>query len=257
MNYTAPSSASSEPISHNDSALSSRIERYWSRRAGSYGTTRRVELSSDKKNQWLAEILPHLQGKQPLRVLDIGTGTGFFAILLAQQGHTACGIDMSEAMLEEGRLIAKQHGCAVDFQKMDASCLNFEGESMDVVISRNLTWTLQDAAEAYKEWYRVLRSGGILLNFDANYGSVSFMDVVRHPGTHAHVGMDDGMMEECECIRRELPLSRESRPDWDMRVLRDIGFSQCQCDMKLSSRIYTEQDATYNPVPMFAIRAMK
>ncbi len=257
MNYTAPSSTGDELASHSNNALSNRIECYWSRRASSYGTTRRAELSSDKKSQWLGEILPYLPGKQPLRILDIGTGTGFFAILMAQHGHTVCGIDMSEAMLEEGRIIARQHSCDVSFQKMDAGCLEFESESMDVVISRNLTWTLQDAAGAYREWHRVLRHGGILLNFDADYGSVSFMDVVRHPGTHAHVGMDDGMMEECESIRRELPLSRESRPDWDLRTLRNAGFSHCQCDVELSSRIYTEQDETYNPVPMFAIRAMK
>ena len=39
----------------------------------------------------------------------------------------------------------------------------------DVVISRNLTWNLKDPKRAYEEWCRVLKPGGKLLNFDANW----------------------------------------------------------------------------------------
>ena len=244
------------PVS--DSALSSRIEKYWSRRAEGYGETRRHELACDKTSLWLAEILPHLPvAQRPLHILDVGTGAGFFAILLAQQGHCVCGVDMSQAMLDEGAALAQQVGCVVTFQHMDACCLEFETARFDAVISRNLTWTLPNAAAAYGEWYRVLRPGGVLLNFDADYGSVSFVDVVRQSGVHAHAGMDDDMMLEGENIRRQLPLSSQSRPEWDMQTLRRMGFSACWCDTDLSSRVYAQRDETYNPVPMFALRAVK
>ena len=234
------------------SALSGRIEKYWSRRAESYGETRRQELACDKKSLWLAEILPHLPSGGPLRILDVGTGAGFFAILLAQLGHSVCGVDMSQAMLDEGAALAQQACCEVTFQRMDACCLEFESGQFDAVISRNLTWTLPDAAAAYREWNPVLRPGGVLLNFDADYGSVSFVDLADQ-----HVGINDDMMLECENIRRQLPLSAESRPVWDMQTLRCSGFSACWCDPDLSTRIYTHRDATYNPVPMFALRAVK
>ena len=35
-----------------------------------------------------------------------------------------------------------------------------------------------------------------------------------------------------------------------------IGFSRCQFDEPQSSRLYTRQDETYNPVPMFVINIM-
>lgn len=237
--------------------LSGRIESYWSHRAVSYGETRRHELACEKKALWLAEIVPHLPAAGSLRILDVGTGAGFFAILLAQQGHCVCGVDMSQAMLDEGANLAAQAKCSATFLRMDACSLDFESASFDAVISRNLTWTLPAAAQAYREWNRVLRPGGVLLNFDSDYGSVSFLDVVHQPGVHAHAGMNDDMMLECESIRRKLPLSAESRPSWDMHALRSAGFSACWCDCELSARIYTRQDATYNPVPMFALRAVK
>ena len=233
-------------------ALTGRIEKYWSRRAVSYGEIRRHELACDKKSLWVAEILPHLPVGGPLRILDVGTGAGFFAIVLAQLGHSVCGVDMSQAMLDEGAALAQQAGYEVTFQRMDACCLEFESASFDAVISRNLTWTLPDAAAAYREWNRVLRPGGVLLNFDADYGSVSFVDLADQ-----HVGINDDMMLECESIRRQLPLSAQSRPEWDMYALRSAGFSACWCDTGLSPRIYTHRDETYNPVPMFALRAVK
>ena len=130
--------------------LTGRIENYWSRRAESYGEIRRHELACEKKSLWLAEIMPHLPEARPLRILDVGTGAGFFAILLAEQGHCVCGVDMTQAMLDEGASLARQAGCDVAFQRMDACCLEFESASFDAVISRNLTWTLQDAAAAYR-----------------------------------------------------------------------------------------------------------
>ena len=259
MNQYAADTDQSQPdvLPVPGSALSGRIEKYWSRRAESYGETRRHELACEKKSLWLAEILPHLPAGGPLRILDVGTGAGFFAIVLAQLGHSVCGVDMSQAMLDEGADLAQQAGCAVTFQCMDACCLEFESASFDAVISRNLTWTLPDAAAAYREWNRVLRPGGVLLNFDSDYSSVSFLDVVHQPGVHAHAGMNDDMMLECESIRRQLPLSAQSRPEWDMYALRSAGFSACWCDTDLSPRIYTHRDETYNPVPMFALRAVK
>lgn len=51
--------------------------------------------------------------------------------------------------------------------------------SFDVVVSRNLTWNLQEPAVAYKEWCRVLKKGGLLLNFDANWYGYLFDEKKR------------------------------------------------------------------------------
>ena len=48
---------------------------------------------------------------------------------------------------------------------MNAEELTFAPESFDVIVSRNLTWNLHDPKKAYQSWERVLKSGGLLLNF--------------------------------------------------------------------------------------------
>ena len=50
---------------------------------------------------------------------------------------------------------------------MDCHNLNFPDETFDMVICRNITWTLDDPQKAYKEWLRVLKKGGRLLVSDA------------------------------------------------------------------------------------------
>lgn len=45
----------------------------------------------------------------------------------------------------------------ITYCQMDASHLAFADETFDAVVSRNLTWNLEDPEQAYKEWMRVLK----------------------------------------------------------------------------------------------------
>ncbi len=127
------------------------------------------ELENEMGRRWLHEIERLLPEGRDIRILDAGTGTGFFAILLAQAGYSVEGIDLTPAMLEEAGALAAQRGLDIVFREMDAQALSYEDASFDVVISRNLTWTLPEPEKAYREWFRVLKPGGVLMNFDADY----------------------------------------------------------------------------------------
>lgn len=234
-----------------------RIVRYWGKRSESFLAQRRAELHSPMAQRWMDEISRRLPKDRKLKILDVGCGTGFFSILLAKQGHEVTGTDLTPEMIENSIELAREEQTPCEFRIMDAEKLTFPDETFDVVISRNLTWTLPHVEQAYKEWVRVLKKGGILLNFDANYGLSDFADTSGLPENHAHHEIEEEMMRECEEIKRQLPISSYSRPAWDLEVLGRIRLQEFFIDLGISSRIYLEKDEFYNPTPLFLLCAKK
>lgn len=243
-------------ISRESDSRKERIAGYWSKRSDSFQAQRRAELHSSMADRWLLEIQKYLPQRK-LKILDVGCGSGFFTILLGKQGHVVLGTDLTPDMIEKSRELAKEEGVDCKFEIMDAENLDFPDETFDVVISRNLTWTLPDAGHAYEEWCRVLKKGGILLNFDANYGSSNFADTSHLPENHTHnqVGMD--MMQECEEIKKQLPISSYIRPAWDVETLGNLGILELSLDLGVGKRIYIKKDEFYNPVPIFTLCGKK
>ena len=234
-----------------------RIVNYWEKRSDSFLVQKRQELHSAMAERWMKEIRGQLPEGKKLRILDVGCGAGFFSILLAKEGHQVTGIDLTPDMIKNARLLAEEEKVSCEFQVMDAENPEFQEETFDVVISRNLTWTLPHVQHAYQEWIRVLKKGGILLNFDANYGITDFSNVADLPENHAHNILGDDMMRECEEIKRQLPISSYSRPAWDLETLGALELKEFKLDLGISSRIYLEKDAFYNPTPLFMLRTTK
>ena len=234
-----------------------RIVSYWEKRSGDFLEHKRAELHSPMSKRWLYEIKNQLPQDRNLRILDVGCGAGFFSVLLAKEGYQVTGVDLTPDMVENARTLAAEEKTDCEFLVMDAENLRFADESFDVVISRNLTWTLPDVKSAYREWVRVLKKGGILLNFDANYGLSDFTDLCELPDNHAHQEIGDDMMRECEEIKRQLPISSYSRPAWDLETLGAMKLQEFSVDLGISSRIYVEKDEFYNPTPMFMLRTCK
>ena len=234
-----------------------RIAQYWTRRSDSFLEQRRAELHSALAGRWMAELKKYLPEKKNLRILDVGCGTGFFTILLAKEGHQVTGIDLTPDMITHAKELAEEEKADCRFMVMDAEAPDFPDEEFDVIVSRNLTWTLPDAEHAYQEWFRVLKPGGVMINLDANYGAADFADTADLPENHAHHQIQDELMQECEDIKRQLPISSFLRPAWDLETLSRIGVEEFSFDLGISKRIYTEKDEFYNPTPMFLIFAKK
>ena len=234
-----------------------RIAQYWTRRSDSFLEQRRAELHSALAGRWMTELKKHLPEKKNLRILDVGCGTGFFTILLAKEGHQVTGIDLTPDMITHAKELAEEEKADCQFAVMDAENPDFPDEEFDVIVSRNLTWTLPDAEHAYQEWFRVLKPGGVMINLDANYGAADFADTADLPENHAHHQIQDELMQECEDIKRQLPISSFLRPAWDLETLSRIGVEEFSFDLGISKRIYTEKDEFYNPTPMFLIFAKK
>ena len=233
------------------------IVHYWEKRSESFLEQRRSELANPIAKRWMKEIEKQIPAGRRLKILDVGCGAGFFSILLAKEGHEVFGIDLTLEMIENAIQLAEEENADCCFQVMDAENPMFADETFDVVISRNLTWTLPNAEHAYGEWMRVLKTGGVLLNFDANYGKEDVADTKGLPEAHAHFKVGNEMLEECERIKSQLPISRKNRPAYDVAVLCENTAGEIRIDTSLGKRIYLEKDEFYNPAPMFSICAVK
>lgn len=238
--------------------IKNRIVNYWTRRSHEFSALREKEQVSEVGLAWLSEIEKYLPAGQPLNILDVGCGTGMFSLMLAAKGHHTVGIDLTEHMVLHARELAeKQHSSALFFCR-DAENPGFPDNTFDAVITRNLTWTLPHADRAYAQWLRVLKPGGILLNFDADYGHDNCSkENFQLPPEHAHRTMPKEMLLECEDIKSNLDISSQIRPLWDVRLLQDIGYTAISTDTGISARIYKDDSQFYNPTPMFLIRAEK
>ena len=193
------------------------------------------------------------------RILDVGCGPGFFPIILGREGHSVTAVDYTEAMLDQARENCSRYGVDAEFMRMDAQHLDFDDDSFDVVISRNLVWDLESPRGAYREWLRVVRPGGKLMVFDGNhylyiydeeYAEVREGDR-RISAEHDHMnGVDASIMER---IARELPLSRERRPQWDVDTLIEMGAKNLVVDTdgRDSYRIQIDGETIYLPSTFF------
>jgi len=137
---------------------------------------------------------------------------------------------------------------------MNAQELDFADNTFDVVISRNLTWTLPDVMQAYREWQRVLKKGGRLLNFDSDYGLMTFSR--KEDQADVHAGIRQELVTECNDIKDELRISTHRRPLWDAEFLRSLGM-QVTVEEEIAPKVRTDKDMHFDTLPLFAIIAGK
>jgi ubiquinone/menaquinone biosynthesis C-methylase UbiE len=146
-----------------------RINAYWTGRAPSYDEyVQRPERFAADQQAWSqiwAEALP----SAPLDVLDVGTGTGQVAMVLAGLGHRVTGIDLSEGMLEQARRHAAAMPAGPVIAYGDAVAPDFPDGSFDAVTNRYLMWTLREPQVAVANWVRLLRPGGTVAVVDSTW----------------------------------------------------------------------------------------
>jgi len=108
-----------------------------------------------------ASVTPALDAlrDEPRRVLDLGTGTGSVALLVAQRFPTAevVGVDLAERMIEEARRkLPPELAQRVRFEVADASHLPYDDGAFDLV-------TLGNMIPFFDELARVVSPGGYVL----------------------------------------------------------------------------------------------
>lgn len=235
----------------------------WENSAKGYDEYIQGEINTFKEKQWRKLILCEVENKN-LNILDIGTGPGFFSLILSKKGHKLTGIDCSKEMIEVAKKNCENTNC--EFYVMDSHKLNFQDNTFDMIVCRNVTWTLYNPKEAYKEWTRVLKPNGKLIIFDANWYLSYFDEDLRRKVRKAEEIYRDKYGVPYESCTKEtphefykcLPLSSKVRPQWDKNYLRKLGYKNISINNDIIDKVYDEKEMTlYGCTPLFKIVATK
>ncbi|MEA1864458.1 MAG: methyltransferase domain-containing protein [Euryarchaeota archaeon] len=141
------------------------IRNYWDERSSTFDLSPGHVIASEKEEKAWKSLLRKTIGGGAREILDIGAGTGFLSIMLAEIGYRVVGLDLSEEMIARARNKARNRGVEVEFKPGDAENLPFETGSFDAIVNRAVLWTLPDPKKALAEWRRVLKPGGRLCFF--------------------------------------------------------------------------------------------
>lgn len=233
-------STTSSPVQRN-------IDAYWTGRAPEYDDyqQRPDRLAADREvwGEAFAAALP----AAPAAVLDLGTGPGYVALLLAGLGYDVTATDLSTGMLERAREHARRvassypSGGRARFALGDAVSPDFPAGSFDAVTSRYLMWTLREPLRALGAWRTLLRPGGVLAVVDSTW----FPDGLDRDTADDFVALYD------DDVRRALPLAAAESIEATRELVVAAGFEDVSATPLVG---VLELDRTHGVAPDHEVR---
>lgn len=194
-----------------DDAVKDLVQQHWNGRASTFDAERHHGIhTSEQHDRWVS-VLREWTGHAPLRVLDVGCGTGVLSLLLAELGHDVAGVDFAPEMLDQARAKARATDHSVQFHCGDAEALAVVDDAYELLTARHLVWTLPNPTKAMQEYQRVLEPGGRVLLIEGYWNHSEPWD-------------------EYEQMHEDLPMY-DGRPPEELReVLQQVGFDDIEHD---------------------------
>ena len=133
------------------------------------------KLVAETQARQIVEGLTPLAGRT---VLDVGTGTGRAAIVLAKAGAAVTGVDASREMLAVAERRAREEGVTVTFAPGDAHRLDFPDRSFDTVVCLRVLMHTPDWRASLAELCRVA-ARRVVFDYPSLYSAAAIQAAVR------------------------------------------------------------------------------
>ncbi len=158
---------SAKVIPYKDSELGKKeqVTQMFDAISGNYDDLNRV-ISFGIDIKWRKKVVQLVSNKNPKTILDIATGTGDLAILMAKtSAEKIVGLDLSEGMLEIGKtkISTKNLSSKIEMIVGDSENLPFEDNSFDAITVAFGIRNFETLEKGLAEIKRVLKPQGILV----------------------------------------------------------------------------------------------
>jgi len=175
-----------------------RIQAWWDDDAATYDDDPGHSPSSALELAAWREALRSRLPAPPARVLDVGAGTGFLSLLLAELGYQVSALDLSAKML--ARLAEKAEQRGLDVELANGPAEDPPPGPFAAVVERHLLWTLPDPMKALAAWREAAGPGARLVSFrtfstdplDVARARLRFVlqRLLQRPAHHHHAPLD-------------------------------------------------------------------
>lgn len=158
---------SKEITPYKDSSLSKKeqVAKMFDNISGNYDNLNRV-ISFGVDVKWRKKVLKLVAETNPEKILDIATGTGDLAILLAQtKARKIIGLDISEGMLEVGKIKIEEKNLSQTIEMVlgDSESMPFGDHYFDAITVAFGVRNFEHLEKGLSEILRVLKPGGIFV----------------------------------------------------------------------------------------------
>lgn len=191
-------------------------------------------LSMGVDRQWRSKVVRRVKASHPSTILDLATGTGDLAILLARncpEAHVT-GIDLSEQMLAIGRHKVMQAGLAerITLEQGDAENLPVTDNCFDAATVAFGVRNFENIEKGLSEIFRTLRPGGAVFVLEFGMPQNKIFGALYRFYFHRVLPTIGRLISHDKSAYTYLPQSVEEFPYGKRfcKILSDTGFTQCR-----------------------------
>ncbi|MEH2350350.1 MAG: methyltransferase domain-containing protein [Nostoc sp.] len=208
------------------------IQEAFNSAAGDYDNLRRILIPCfDDFYKTAVEIMPG-DWTAPLKVLDLGAGTGLYSGMVQSVFPNAefTLLDLAPEMLEKAKFRFSKMGKSPkiligDYIETDL------GDSYDLIISALSIHHLSDFDKEllYQRIYNVLKPGGIFVNADQILGKTADLEELYRQHWLNSIRANGILEEDLKAAQKRMEYDRMATLDIQLRWLEAAGFQNVDC----------------------------
>ncbi len=210
-----------------DGSLVEQLRQFWDADSATYDRDAVHHPTAPLERSAWRGALESLLPPAPARVLDVGAGTGFLSLMLAELGYRVTAVDLSPGML--GVLDSKAEKADLEIDTVQADAASVPPGPFDAIVSRHLLWTLLEPLPALRAWHNASPQGRLVLLETLWWDSGTLLGSLRplalqglhrlrrtRPAHHASYSPE---------LRAALPLGHAVRPESLIQLVTDAGWT--------------------------------